>query len=121
MTRGVQEGDLLACRQLDWRETRFWSLGVTVLDITSETANQTAARARTQKGADVLRDPARLRGHDLAPPQTVEQGGLPVIHVAHDSDHRGAGHQAGWVGWRSGGIQVKLALLYNVTSFPAAR
>lgn len=68
----------------------------------SETASQTVARAHTQKRADVLRDPAGLHGHDLAPPQTVEQGGLPVIHVAHDGDHRGAWHPVGRVSWRSG-------------------
>lgn len=44
----------------------------------------------TQKSTDVLCDPAGLRGHDLALPQTVQQCGLAVIHVTHDGDHWGA-------------------------------
>lgn len=57
----------------------------------------------TQKSADVLCDPASLRGCDLALPQTVQQCGLAVIHVTHDGDHRGAWHQAGQVSWWSEG------------------
>lgn len=59
----------------------------------------------TSESTDVLRDAAGLRGDDLALPQTVQQRRLTVIHMTHNGDHRGAPHQAGWVGWRSEGTR----------------
>lgn len=47
----------------------------------------------TQEGSDVLRDAAGLHGDQLALPQAVQQRRLPVIHMTHDSDHRGATRQ----------------------------
>ena len=41
-------------------------------------------------GADVLRDSARLAFGDPRLADRIEQGGLPVVDVPHDRDHRGA-------------------------------
>lgn len=54
---------------------------------------QLRLRPPTQEGADVLRDASGLAGGHLALPQTVQQGGFPMVHVAHDGDHRRAWHQ----------------------------
>lgn len=70
----------------------------------------------TEKRPDVLRDAAGLCGRHLALPQTVQQGGLPVIHVPHDGNHRGAWHQAGWVGRRSGWVRGQISLLQVTAS-----
>lgn len=73
----------------------------------------------TEKRPDVLRDAAGLRGRHLALPQSVQQGGLPVIHMTHDGDHRGAWHQAGRVSQRSGWVRGQISLL-QVTALARA-
>ena len=58
-------------------------------------------------GADVLGDPAGLaRGH-LGLADRVEQGGLAVVDVAHDRDHRRPDHQIA-LGVVEGGLVVDL-------------
>ena len=44
-------------------------------------------------GADVLGDAARLSGDHVGVADIVQQGGLAVVHVAHDHHHGGAGLQ----------------------------
>lgn len=68
----------------------------------------------------MLRDAPGLAGGHLAPPQTVQQGGFPMIHVAHDGDHRRAGLQQGRVSWRSGTGQRNHQIKGTVRSKAAA-
>ena len=44
-------------------------------------------------GADVLGDAAGLAGDHVGVADIVQQGGLAVVHVAHDHHHGGAGDQ----------------------------
>ncbi len=43
--------------------------------------------------ADVLGDAAGLAGGHVGVADIVQQGGLAVVHVAHDHHDGGAGHQ----------------------------
>src|SRR2546429_662803 len=42
---------------------------------------------RDLRGPDVLGDPPRLAGDDARPSDLVQEGGLPVVHVAEDGDN----------------------------------
>lgn len=64
---------------------------MTFRDVPFHSVAQTASI--TSEGADVLCDASGLRGNNLAPPQTIQQRRLPMIHVTHDGDHWRALHQ----------------------------
>ena len=48
-------------------------------------------RKRNRIGANVLRDPARFTGSHIRFADDVQQSRLPMIDMAHDRDHGGAG------------------------------
>ena len=57
-------------------------------------------------GADVLGDAAGLAGGHMGVADIVQQGGLAVVHVAHDHHHGGPGHQV--LGLVLGGVDELL-------------